>query len=276
MKTERGSLARARTKGPVLYFSSVAGDEKKAVVGIVPGYADYADRYEAVQRGWAERGLASVAIDLRGHGHAEGARGACKTWDDYLDDVRELFVLLEARAEGKPILLFGHSFGALVSSSWTLQNPSSQKALVLSSPFLRVALPVPVIKKKAGRLVSKLLPAVGLASGLRGDQMTSVESLQKQYDTDPLVFKKANARWFTCTEDAQSDVLARARSITLPFYVALGTDDGVVAGGRELYDAAGSSDKKLDVRDGLRHEILFEPSGPDVATKMADWMLAHV
>ena len=276
MKTERGSLARARTKGPVLYFSSVAGSEKKAVVGIVPGYADYADRYDTVQRAWAERGLASVAIDLRGHGHAEGPRGACKSWDDYMDDVRELFVLLEARAEGKPILLFGHSFGGLVASSWTLDNPTSQKALVLSSPFLRVALPVPAIKKKAGRLVSKLLPSVGLASGLRGDQMTSVESLQKQYDTDPLVFKTANARWFTCTEDAQADVMSRAKSITLPLYVALGTDDGVVAGGRELHEAAGSSDKKLDVREGLRHEILFEPSGPDIASAMADWMLAHL
>ena len=276
MKTERGSLARARTKGPVLYFSSVAGSEKKAVVGIVPGYADYADRYETVQRGWAERGLASVAIDLRGHGHAEGPRGACKSWDDYMDDVRELFVLLEARAEGKPILLFGHSFGGLVSSSWALHNPSSQKALVLSAPFMRVALPVPALKKKAGRIVSKLLPGVGLASGLRGDQMTSVESLQKQYDTDPLVFKKANARWFTCAEDAQADVMSRAKSITLPLYLALGTDDGVVAGGRDLYEAAGSADKKLDVREGLRHEILFEPSGPEIASAMADWMLAHL
>jgi alpha-beta hydrolase superfamily lysophospholipase len=275
MKTERGSLARTRTKGPVLYFSSVAGDDKKAVVGIVPGYADYADRYETVQRAWAERGLASVAIDLRGHGHAEGPRGACREWNDYMDDVRELFVLLEARAEGKPILLFGHSFGGLVAVSWTCDNASSQKALVLSAPFMRVALPVPALKKTAGRIVSKLLPAVGLASGLRGDQMTSVEALQKQYDTDPLVFKKANARWFTCAEDAQADVMSRAKSITLPLYVAFGTDDGVVAGARELYEAAGSTDKKLDVREGLRHEILFEPTGPAITTAMADWMLAH-
>ncbi|HEY2369560.1 MAG TPA: alpha/beta hydrolase [Polyangiaceae bacterium] len=275
MKTERGSLARTRTKGPVLYFSSVAGDDKKAIVGIVPGYADYADRYEAVQRAWAERGLASVAIDLRGHGHAEGPRGACREWNDYMDDVRELFVLLEGRAEGKPILLFGHSFGGLVAASWTCDNASSQKALVLSAPLMRVALPVPALKKKAGRIVSKLLPSVGLASGLRGDQMTSVEALQKQYDTDPLVFKKANARWFTCAEDAQADVMSRAKSITLPLYVAFGTDDGVVAGARELYEAAGSTDKKLDVREGLRHEILFEPTGPAITAAMADWMLAH-
>jgi lysophospholipase len=275
MKTERGSLARARTKGPVLYFASVAGDAPRALVGIVPGYADYADRYETVQRAWAERGLASVAIDLRGHGHAEGPRGACRAWDDYMDDVRELFVLLESRAEGKPILLFGHSFGAAVAASWVLKNPDSQKALVLSSPFMRVGLPVPALKKKAGRIVSAILPAIGLASGLRGDQMTRVEALQKQYDTDPLVFHKANARWFTCTEDAQADVMSRAKSIKLPLYVALGTDDGVVAGGRELFEAAGSADKKLDVREGLRHEILFEPEGPEIATAMAEWMLAH-
>jgi alpha-beta hydrolase superfamily lysophospholipase len=70
--------------------------------------------------------------------------------------------------------------------------------------------------------------------------------------------------------------MSRAKSITLPLYVAFGTDDGVVAGARELYEAAGSADKKLDVRDGLRHEILFEPTGPALATAMSDWMLAHL
>ncbi len=271
--TERGTLKRARTSGPALFFVSVKPkDEARAIVGIVPGYADYADRYDHVQRNWAERGLASVAIDLRGHGHAEGPRGACRSWDDFLDDVQELFALLEARAAGRPVFLFGHSFGGLVASSWVVHNPSAQRGLVLSSPYMRVALPVPAAKKAAGRIVSKLLPGLGLASGLTGAQMTRDPARQKAYESDPLIFKKANARWFTESEDAQNEVMARAKEITLPFYLTIGTSDPVVAGGRELYEAVASADKKIDAREGLLHEVLNEPEGPEIANAMADWI----
>lgn len=272
--TERGTLKRSRTEGPALFYVSVAPkDEARAIIGIVPGYADYSDRYDHVQRAWADRGVASVSIDLRGHGHAEGPRGACKRWEDYLDDVKELFALLEVRSHDKPIFLFGHSFGGLVAASWTVQNPNAQRALVLSSPYMRVALPVPAAKRAAGKLVSKILPGIGLASGLRGAQMTHDPARQKAYDADPLIFPKANARWFTESERAQGEVMAGAKGITLPVYLVLGTADPVVAGGRELFDAIASKDKTLDAREGLLHEVLNEPEGPAIANAMADWVL---
>jgi alpha-beta hydrolase superfamily lysophospholipase len=275
MKTDRGTLTRSRTKGPALYFSHVEGDDVSAVTGIVPGYADYADRYERVQRAWAERGVASVVIDLRGHGRAGGARGACLRWDEYLDDVTELFAMLEPRAKGKPVFLFGHSFGALVAASWALRNPSAQRGLLLSNPYMRVALPVPAAKRVAGKIVSAILPGVGLASGLRGEQMTHDAELAKKYDTDPLVFRKANARWFVESEREQGRVMARAKEIALPLRMVLSDADPVVSGGRELYEAVGSADKTLDLREGLLHEVLSEPEWPDIAGAMADWIKAR-
>lgn len=270
MKTDRGTLTRVRTKGPALFYSDVRGEESSAVIGIVPGYADYADRYDRVQRAWAERGLASIAIDLRGHGLAEGPRGACKRWEEYFDDLEELFAKLEAA--GKPIFLFGHSFGGLLAASWVLRKPSAQRGLVLSNPYMRVALPLPGAKKMAGRVVSAMLPGVGLASGIKGSQLTHDEALAKKYDEDPLVFKKANVRWFTESERAQGEVMARAREIQLPLYMVLGSADPVVAGGRELFEAAGSAEKKLDVREGLLHEVLNEPQWADVAGAIAEWV----
>ena len=274
MKTDRGTLTRARTKGPALFYSDVRPDDAAwGVIGIVPGYADYADRYDRVQRAWAERGLASIAIDLRGHGLAEGPRGACKRWDEYFDDVEELFAKLEA--VGKPIFLFGHSFGGLVAASWVLRKPKAQRGLVLSNPYMRVALAVPAAKRTAGKIVSAILPGVGLAAGIKGSQLTHDEALAKKYDEDPLVFKKANARWFTESERTQADVMARAREIQLPLYMVLGSADPVVAGGRELFEAAGSAEKKLDVREGLLHEVLNEPEWEGIAGDIAAWVKAR-
>jgi alpha-beta hydrolase superfamily lysophospholipase len=270
-KTTRGALSRTRTKGPVLFSSTVMPEDARVVVGIVPGYADVADRYDRLQRMWAERGIATIAIDLRGHGHAEGPRGKCRAFSEYRDDVSELFALLEKTS--LPIFLLGHSFGGLVSVSWVLEHPTAQRALILSSPYLRTALEVSAIKRAAGKIVSVILPSIGLASGLRGDQMTHDEELAKKYDDDPLSFKNANARWFTESERTQREVMARAKEITLPLYVVIGTTDPVVAGGRELFDAVSSEDKTLDVREGLLHEVLNEPEWPDIAKSIADWIL---
>jgi alpha-beta hydrolase superfamily lysophospholipase len=274
LHTDRGTLGRTRTRGPVLYFSRVAPAEAlRATVGIVPGYADYADRYEHVQRAWAEKGIASVAIDLRGHGHAEGSRGACRHFDEYLDDVDELFAKIGSPEH--PVFLFGHSFGGLVSSAWAEREPRRQRALLLSNPYMKLAFEPPRAKVIVGKLASAALPFLGVPAGIKGHQLTHDAARAKAYDDDPLVFKNANARWFTECEAAQGRVRAGAKSFELPLYVVLGTADRVVAGGREFFDAAASKDKKLDVREGLLHEVLNEPEWPDIAGAMADWMLSH-
>jgi alpha-beta hydrolase superfamily lysophospholipase len=269
-RTDRGTLARKRTKGPTLYFSRMEGESKKAMVGIIPGYADYADRYEHVQRAWAERGIASVAIDLRGHGHAEGPRGACKRWSDYMDDTEELLALLDPKS-----FLFGHSFGGAVAASSLMQKPGDVKGLLLSSPFFKIVLNPSKAKVALGRVASALVPFLGVPAGLRGEDMTHDAERVKQYATDPLIFKNANARWFTECEGARDRALAEVKSFEMPLYVVIGTGDCVVSGGREFFEGASSKDKKLDVREGLFHEVLNEPEWPSIAGAMADWMLAR-
>jgi alpha-beta hydrolase superfamily lysophospholipase len=75
---DQGALARRSSHGPPLYFYSAGPDGKPAaVVGVVHGYGEYGGRYARVMDAWAQRGIASVAIDLRGHGRAGGRRGYC-------------------------------------------------------------------------------------------------------------------------------------------------------------------------------------------------------
>ena len=258
----------------MLHHVTVVPRNHRAIVGILHGYADHGARYAHVMQAWAETGVASVAIDLRGHGRSPGARGFCSRFDEYLEDADELARLVSDVGGGAPAFLYGHSFGGLVAVHSVLRSPVSWKGLLLSSPYIGLALPVPPLKLAAGRLASRLLPRLALPTGLTGAHVTHDAERARGYDTDPLVFKRATARWFTETADAQQKAMAGAGRLSRPLYVVVGGADPVakVSAGRAFFDAAGSADKTWDERPGLLHEVLNEPEWPAIAGAMAEWM----
>lgn len=274
---DEGPLARRKTPGPALYFEAwlPAAASARAAVGLLHGFADYGARYAHVARRWADRGIGVLAVDLRGHGKAQGARGSCRRFGEYLDDAAELFELLRERAPSLPAFLFGHSFGGLVATAECLASPSRWRGLVLSSPAFGVAVEVPALKRAAGHVFSRLLPDFSLPAGVRGADLTHDEAIARAYDRDPLVFKNARARWFTEVLSAQERVMASAGSFSSPFYVAVGGEDRVadVATTRAFFRAAASLDKTLYVGEGLFHEVLNEPQWPEIADRMGDWIL---
>jgi alpha-beta hydrolase superfamily lysophospholipase len=278
---DQGPLARSLTRGPLLYSYSATptvqpGQQPVAIVGVVHGYGEYAGRYEHVMGAWAERGIASVAIDLRGHGRAQGRRGYCERFDEFLDDTLEL----ERLTAGKnvPAFLFGHSFGGLVAASSALARPTPWHALVLSAPFFRLAVPLSPIAAAASKIGSRIVPTLSLPNGIRSADVTHDAALARAYDEDPLIFHTVTTRWFTEAEAAQERALARAATLTMPLYVVMGTEDRVAKyeTARAFFDLAGSTDKTWDTRPGLYHEVLNEPVWREIANKIADFILARV
>lgn len=278
IELDEGVLKQRQRSGPALYYAAAMpeGGSAKAVLAMIPGYADHGARYAHVMGALAEHGIGSVVIDLRGHGRAEGPRGYCSRFDEFLDDARELRRLVEQRAKGAPTFLFGHSFGGLVATSSALEHAAPWRGLVLSAPFFGLALQVPKAKVLAGKIASRIVPKLGLPSGLAGKDMTHDEAKAKDYDSDPLVFPNATARWFTETSAAQERALADAGRLTLPLYVTFGTADKVASmtAAKRFFDAAGSADKTWDPREGLFHEVLNEPSWKEIVEPIARWILA--
>jgi alpha-beta hydrolase superfamily lysophospholipase len=278
VELDEGVITRREPDGPPLYFhAAMPSAPLKAMLGIIHGYAEHGARYAHVMGALAEHGIGSVAIDLRGHGRAGGERGFCYRFDEYHDDARELRRLVEARAKGAPSFLFGHSFGGLVATSFVLREASPWRGLVLSGPYFGLALEVPKVKILAGRIASRVYPKLGIPSGLSGKDCTHDEAKAREYDTDPLVFKNATARWFTEASAEQKRVLEDVRRLSMPLYVTFGTADPVasMAAAKRVFDAAGSEDKTWDPREGLFHEVLNEPSWKEIVEPIARWILAH-
>ncbi|WP_394826907.1 alpha/beta hydrolase [Pendulispora albinea] len=272
---DEGPITHRRPAGPDLYFVSAMPKKARAVVGILPGYADHAARYTHVMDAWAERGIGSVALDMRGHGRAHGTRGHCVRFDEFLDDAGEVARLLGERAKGVPAFLMGHSFGGLVATHSVLESARSWRGLLLTGPYFGLALQVPRAKLALGRIASRIVPKLGLPTGIAGKDLTHDPVRARGYEEDPLVFPLARARWFRETVKAQERLFQRTSEIALPLYIAFGGADPVakLEAGKQWFDAVRSPDKTWDPREGLLHEVLNELSWRDIADTMATWML---
>jgi alpha-beta hydrolase superfamily lysophospholipase len=275
--TDEGSVTQRAVPGPALYFTAVAPDAPKAHVGILHGYADHGARYLHVMHAWAEQGIASVALDMRGHGRASGVRGHCARFEEFLDDAAELARLVRDRARGGACFLVGHSFGGLVAASSAIGAPGAWRGVVLSAPYLGLAMAVPRAKVLAGRVASRVWPTLALPTGIKGAELTHDAARAAAYDADPLVFKTATARWFVEATRAQERALAHAGELRLPLYIVFGEQDPLakVSAGRAFFEGAGSTDKTWDLRQGLYHEVLNEPSWPALTKTIGEWVLAR-
>jgi alpha-beta hydrolase superfamily lysophospholipase len=234
---------------------------------VVHGYFEYGARYAELGDTLAARGIGSTALDLRGHGRSEGARGHVVAFEQYLDDVEAALGTI-----GKPRFLFGHSLGGLVALLYAARRRPELGGLVLTNPYLERALAVPSWKIHAARLMSRLVPAFSLPSGLDPDLLSHDPERNRAYQTDPLIFQNATARWFVETSRAQDEARA-VDALPAPLLLVVGDGDRIARPSASLaFFERLESEKKRVVLPGQYHEVLNEPGRMETLRLIADWI----
>jgi acylglycerol lipase len=112
------------------------GPVRGAVV-LLHGYGEHLGLYEAFARRLIADGLAVHAMDAVGHGRSDGERAVIASWSEFADDARSLVHLARAQHPEVPLIVAGHSGGALAAMLLALRSPQILDALVLSgAPLL--------------------------------------------------------------------------------------------------------------------------------------------
>ena len=111
-------------------------DSPKAVIQFAHGMCGCKERFLPVMKYMAERGVACVAGDHRGHG------GSVKTIDDLgymydggymalVDDMRMITRWVQSEFPGVPIYLLGHSMGSLAARVYVKGDDSAISGLII-------------------------------------------------------------------------------------------------------------------------------------------------
>ena len=242
---------------------------------MVHGLGEHSGRYERFARGMAPFGMATYALDLRGHGKSAGQRGHVDSWDQWVDDTTAFVAHMKRQTPGEVVPL-GHSFGGVVMLS-AVRSGKLQgmiRRFVLSSPALKLKASVPAWKTSAAGLMSRIAPRLSLDNEVDASTVSRIPEVVTAYVSDPLVHRKISSRLYAEWRRAADENFEHAAEISLPFLILAGTDDRLIdpAGSQELH-ARTPGKSELKMLDGRYHEPFNDLGSDDVFAAISEWLL---
>jgi lysophospholipase len=152
---------------------------------VLPGRAEFIEKYGETLDEVAALGFASCILDWRGQGGsdrylADRQRGHVVQVEDYLADLAAVLARLEQRGTPKPLLMLAHSMGGHVGLRYLHDRPGAFVGAVMTAPMFAIRLqPTP---EPLARAICAV--AVGLGAG------RSYAPGQRDWDLDRIAFAR--------------------------------------------------------------------------------------
>lgn len=237
------------------------------------GYAEYAgryvERYNSLIPRLVDAGFDVHAFDMRGHGGSPGSRGAADIEQTVQDHLAARYMLEGA----KPIFLFGHSLGGLVTAASVARDQSHVAGVILSAPALLTTAPLAVRLLANG--LSRLVPTLGIVKPQAASGISRDAAEVRLFECDPQIYRgKMPVRLGASALAVSADSWPRYRHWTVPTLTLHGTDDTYTdPKGSALFNALICPQAKTFVLvEGGRHELLNDCDRDTVLNTIMSWL----
>jgi alpha-beta hydrolase superfamily lysophospholipase len=287
-------------------FSWKTEGEPKALVHIAHGMGEHAARYDWAASRLVAAGYEVTANDHRGHGLTADELGDFGEdgWNRTISDLHEILESIKGKAPGKPIILLGHSMGAMLSQQYAARHGETLDALVLSgSPGAGNTFQMWIVHliarferwRVGNRGESSLLQALLFGSSNKDfedePEATGYEWLSRDRDQVRIYVEDPMCGFVPCPMSV-CDLFEEERTnwkaetienipAGLPVYLFSGTADPVHNGMKninrllKLYRNQGLKITTKFYAQG-RHEMLNETNKESVIRELIHWIDSHI
>lgn len=278
----------------------------RALVQIAHGAGEHARRYDRFARVLTGHGYGVIASDHRGHGATAPSTGGLgvvgeDAWRGIVADLKAIGDRSSAAHPGIPLVLFGHSMGAMLARDYAQEYGADLAGLVLTGVFR--TLPGTEIDTAAAELeaeiaergrgaLSGFVPRVFASFNAPYTHRTGYEWLSRDTaEVDRYVADELCG--FPFCAGLALDWVRAIRKVNdpehlgriprgLPVHVAVGDQDPCHQGMTLVYELLedfrylGTRDLTWRAYPGSRHEILNETHRDEVHTDLVEWLDKHV
>ena len=236
---------------------------------IVHGIGEHSGRYVHVGRYFAEAGIRTIALDLRGHGRSPGRPVFAKRYRDLASDVDSV---VQHFQEG-PTFLFGHSFGGQLVL-WTAQHFQLKIAgLMVSSPWLALSFSPPRWQLFVAQKVNRLFPGLRFSTGIHPEKLSRDQLHLDSLEDLDLLHKFSTVRFYLEAANAALEILSQPL-LGFPVLFAYGDADEVTScrAAEEYFLRLQAPSKTFKLYPGLLHELHNEKEREQVLADYVQWM----
>jgi carboxylesterase len=215
---------------------------------LIHGLAASSDEVATLGQYLADKGYASYAVQLAGHGTTPEEFKAT-SWQDWLESAQRALELVRS---WKPQYLFvgGISMGGLLSVML-----ASEESEIYGLVLMGTALKVPGV-------LPKLLPILKYFMKWRE---VDVETAQQVYDVKRFKYDREPVSAYQELFSLQKVAKNSLHKVVIPTIILHGTEDKTIdpVSGQIAFDGISSEEKELHMIDGAEHVITCHPTRAD-------------
>jgi alpha-beta hydrolase superfamily lysophospholipase len=257
-------------------FSLFPKENCKAVIALIHGMGEHSLRYLHVAQFFANHGIATMGIDLRGHGKSDGKRGHTPNYDSLMNDIEKFLGKVKKEFPNLPLIIYGHSMGGNLTLNYLFRRQPNLNAAIVTSPYLKLAFEPPKWKVVLGKLSAGIVPTLSQPTGLETTAISRDKKVVKAYEVDELVHDKITSAFFVNVHIAGPYAIENAAKIKTPLLLMHGLEDQLTSpeGTKEFMLNAGAN-VTVKYWPGLFHEIHNEPEQEEVLQTELNWLLEN-
>lgn len=245
----------------------------KGLVLFVHGMGEYINRYASIMGSLAQKGIASLGMDHRGHGQSEGKKGHVPDYETFMKDLDSLVEEGKKRFGEVPVIMYGHSLGGNLASNYLIRRKPAFAGAVISSPWIRLTEPAPAVKAFLGKIMNSIYPSLTMPTGLDPATISRDPKEVKAYADDPKIHDLISARLFECVTEAGEYAIQNAAKIDIPVFHSHGTKDPITSfEGSKVFHQNITADKVFHPVDGGFHELHNDLGKEAYLKAVLDWI----
>ncbi|MFN2384600.1 MAG: lysophospholipase [Gemmatimonadota bacterium] len=246
----------------------------------VHGLGEHLGKYAEWGAYLQSRGYHATAYDQRGHGRTSGGRGDFH-FADLVDDLARFVAVTADRYAGLPIVLTGHSLGALVVMRYAAGVAGAVHPMVrgaaLSSPPLDLLREYPGWYQWGVKVLARTAPGMRLPRATDPARLTRDPERAATFAADPLIHRVISPRAMLEAADAMAAARAAPEAVALPLLVLVAGADSVVSVPAAVaWTEAAGADRTIEQIPGAFHEILNDLGRQATFARIGDWCDARL